>query len=114
HAGQPEPFLVEIIGSRGRGLEGDRPVHFGADLLHLHLPVVVLLRQEAGVGGAATQYPPFLDRSDLVQVGGVQEQLHRLLASTSIERRTGCRRLERFRRDSIAFSTTWSISFDSA
>ena len=113
-AGEPEPFLVEIIGARAGRLEGHRAVHFGADLLHLHLPVGMLLGQQARVGGAAGQHAPLLDGPDLLKIRGVEEQLHRLLASTSMERRTGCRPFAPFRRLAVARSTTRSMSADSA
>src|SRR5207253_7972375 len=95
-----------------RGLEGHVAVDLGADLLHLELPVRVLLRQQRGVRGAPGEDAPPPDGPDLVEVGGVEEQLHRLIASIPAARRG--RRLAPLRTASVARSTARSITADSA
>src|SRR5262249_22338971 len=71
-----DALLVHGVGLELRGLERDRPLDLGEDLLPHALGVVGLLRHERGVGGHAAEHAPAVDLADLLDVGGVQEQLH--------------------------------------
>ena len=75
--GEAQSLANHALGVGADGLGGDGTVDDRADLLDDLAEIAAFLGDQAGIGGDAVHLAPAGGLTDLIEIGGVEKELHR-------------------------------------